>query len=770
MNPLVQLKGDFIEKANAQMVMPTYFDAKNTCITLLQLQHFQKELRALSQNEEQKNTIGGFLVSIHYDRIIPKSRRVTQYFSKGKISANSTVVGAKFGKKPDGTPYHIITHFVTEDVLNATIKRLKICIQFMQSINFDCIDNQMLDILYFSKKNRKGKEKKDTETLHKVPIAIVKARQPAYEKCLKNLGASKSMVGRMLVESANIVSFREPSYDVDISTNSVVTIYRTAEETVSLMRKLGIELPQERIVDDTTMLLYPEQLRTLQERAPYLISMAVSDLSELTLDDFDRVPGMIQISDPKDEPVVGVIDGPFETDCYCAKWVDYVPCFSSDEFRSPEVADHGTEVTSLIVDGPSFNPEYDDGCGRFRVKHFGVISGERVLSFTLLKQIRQIVESHPTIKVWNLSLGSLFPVSPNYISPVGALLDRLQSQYDVIFVVAGTNDPNETKKLAIGEPADSINSVVVNSVRRNGSIAAYTRFGPVLSFFRKPDVSYYGGDTGEELRGCTDFGEVRLKGTSFAAPWITRKMAYMIYKMHLPREIAKALLIDSASGWTAQSQDTNAIGFGVVPVSIQDIIQSRDDELKFFFYKKARSYDSMTSSIPVPRYEGKFPYVAKATMCYFPYCDRNQGVDYTNTELDIHFGRIDEKGKIHSVDDNQQAESGDYTNEEEARRLFRKWDNVKHIIEHTGPRKRAKKVYGNRQWALDVKLKERLGSRYPNGLSYGVVVTLRALDGKNRYNEFITLCMANNWLVVPLNVQQQIEIQQLAEEEVKWTQ
>lgn len=81
-----------------------------------------------------------------------------------------------------------------------------------------------------------------------------------------------------------------------------------------------------------------------------------------------------------------------------------------------------------------------------------------------------------------MSLGSELPVNPNYISPVAALLDTLESEYDIIFVVAGTNDRRCTRKLSMGDPADSINSIVVNSVRKNGEPASYTRRGPVLSF------------------------------------------------------------------------------------------------------------------------------------------------------------------------------------------------------------------------------------------------------------------------------------------------
>lgn len=76
-------------------------------------------------------------------------------------------------------------------------------------------------------------------------------------------------------------------------------------------------------------------------------------------------------------------------------------------------------------------------------------------------------------------------------------------------------------------------------------------------------------------------------------------------------------------------------------------------------------------------------------MCYFPCCSRNQGVDYTNTELDIYFGRIttlNHKGKlktsIKSINNNYQSTNDfHWLYEETARKFYRKWDNVKHIRE-----------------------------------------------------------------------------------------
>ena len=45
---------------------------------------------------------------------------------------------------------------------------------------------------------------------------------------------------------------------------------------------------------------------------------------------------------------------------------------------------------------------------------------------------------------------------------------------------------NEKK---IGAPADSLNSIIVNSVDFSNQVVSYSREGVVLSFFIKPDVS-----------------------------------------------------------------------------------------------------------------------------------------------------------------------------------------------------------------------------------------------------------------------------------------
>lgn len=97
--------------------------------------------------------------------------------------------------------------------------------------------------------------------------------------------------------------------------------------------------------------------------------------------------------------------------------------------------------------------------------------------------------------------------------------------------------------------------------------------------------------------------------------------------LHLTREVAKALLADWAIGWDSAKTAENIalLGNGVVPI--------KDEQ---------------------------YPYVVKATMVYSPKTSRNQGVDYTNTELNVKFGPLNTKG-IQSINkDRQYDDSGGY--------------------------------------------------------------------------------------------------------------
>lgn len=101
-----------------------------------------------------------------------------------------------------------------------------------------------------------------------------------------------------------------------------------------------------------------------------------------------------------------------------------------------------------------------------------------------------------------------------------------------------------------------------------------------MSFFAKPDVSYYGGSEDQYIQVCEPLGAANVAGTSFAAPWIARKLSYLIDVLGLSREIAKAMIIDAARDWNENPtpEEVALYGHGVVPIKIGDIVQSKDDE------------------------------------------------------------------------------------------------------------------------------------------------------------------------------------------------
>lgn len=107
-------------------------------------------------------------------------------------------------------------------------------------------------------------------------------------------------------------------------------------------------------------------------------------------------------------------------------------------------------------------------------------------------------------------------------------------------------------------------------------------------------------------------------------------------------------------------------------------------------------------------------------------------------------------------------------NEKIARKGFRKWDNVKHIQDEVKDKPVARKSYDNKLWGMSIKTKERLKSRDGIGIRFGVVVTLKEINGVNRIDDFIQLCNLNGWLVNKVDVQNRIDIYQKADEDIEF--
>lgn len=703
------------------------------------LQSKLQSLREFWMNEDKP--FSGILISVHYNKIVAKTNRISGLF-KGDQS-NYAIVGAKFNTEKTK---HIITYFLEDADIEDSIKLLEnvskvLTIYFTDGISKEVFEQKILfDQIDFKKYFL-------SKTLFRQIVADV------------------SYIDDFEVEMAR-------KHDKE----SIITLFDIGVDVKSVFNKIGIDILSSRILDNRTVYLDENQMNLLYEKAPYLVAMATENLSDLSPDDFieEYESDITSIPNPGIEPTIGVIDTLFDKRVYFSKWVEYHDMVDDNIPKGQNDYRHGTAVSSIIVDGPKMNPWLDDGCGRFKVRHFGVAAGAQFSSFTIIKLIKTIIESNKDIKVWNISLGSNQEINDNFISAEAAVLDQIQHENDVIFVVAGTNKSREDVN-KIGSPADSINSMVVNAVTKSGLSTKYSRKGLALSFFAKPDVSYYGGSEEQYIQVCEPLGATFVAGTSFAAPWIARKLAYLIDVLGLNREIAKALIIDAARGWNdaPTPEEVALYGHGIVPIKITDIIQTPEDEIRFLVTDVSEKWNTYNYHFPIPLKADTYPYYARATMCYFPLCDRAQGVDYANTELNLHFGRIQDDGKLNEINDDKQnlddiGESRSYILEGDARERFRKWDNVKYIAEKVKDRRVPKKSYRNKNWGMEIKTNNRLDPEDGVGLRFGVVVTIKEMYGINRIDEFIKNCNLNGWLVNAIDIQNRIEIHEKINEEIRF--
>ena len=758
---LLKLEREFKTKAHPRIDRSISFFKGKQSFDFKDIEKTINEFKNVKEFFKDKDILKGYVVfTIRCNKIMAKSNRISWLLSFDGRHSNEWVVGSSF--YGEDNQYQQITYSISKTNLDLVISRLE----------------ELEGILINSFGGSVNKEK--LTEIYETPGSVESVFNGNVKKShFVSTCQQMTYIKEVLVDFSSFETAEE---------NAIVNLFKVPSvSSKEILSKLNIE-PIPSGLPEGIYLLKKEDVNKLGNAVPYLIVNQTTDFSKF---ENSEVQGAAYedksfIPSPRNEPIIGVIDGLFAKDRkdlfddpYFSDWVENIPMLENPS-TSLDVMDfaHGTEVDSLLVDLPRLNPDLDDGCGHFRVRHFGIATRYGVSVAYMLNTIRRIVEDpkNSDIKVWNLCLGStLVEVSKSYISLEGALLDELQSNNpNIVFVVSGTNkERNSNVPKRIGAPADSINSIVVNSCTFNDQPASYSKCGPALSFFIKPDVSTYGGDNDEELFVWSPWGKWKNSGTSFAAPLISRKMAFLMGVMNLDRTVAKALLIDSALKWDdGYLKQSNYLGRGIVKPSIKEIVKGEEDEIKFFVQGRSKEYMTYTYSLPVPVCEDKkYHYRARATLCYFPKCSRNQGVDYTNTELALQFGRLRKGNKgIDTIDKYRHYLEDGFTFESEARETFRKWDNLKTVVDFFP----SKNIVGkdvlneeNKNWGIAVSYNERGDGVRSNSVDWGLVITLKATDGINRYLDFVHACEFNGWLVTPIIYENFITLKARLDEDIE---
>ena len=79
---------------------------------------------------------------------------------------------------------------------------------------------------------------------------------------------AKTSFVNYVVDSFYVQRFDIATSDVDESINSIITLYKTDVPTYDLLRTIGIDVINAKMIDDTTILLSPDEITLLKSKAP----------------------------------------------------------------------------------------------------------------------------------------------------------------------------------------------------------------------------------------------------------------------------------------------------------------------------------------------------------------------------------------------------------------------------------------------------------------------------------------------------------------------
>ncbi|MEA4821699.1 MAG: hypothetical protein VB122_05680, partial [Erysipelotrichales bacterium] len=128
MNELLQLKGTLHQKTNNSRPGSPRLP-QGAVVNVNHLEKLKRDLEELKRFWDKDNYINGALISVFYIDVIAKSRRISAYFCKGSENSNNTVVGTRFTEGE--VRKHIITHYISDELLIETINKVQICINVL---------------------------------------------------------------------------------------------------------------------------------------------------------------------------------------------------------------------------------------------------------------------------------------------------------------------------------------------------------------------------------------------------------------------------------------------------------------------------------------------------------------------------------------------------------------------------------------------------------------------------------------------------------------
>lgn len=491
-------------------------------------------------------------------------------------------------------------------------------------------------------------------------------------------------------------------------------------------------------------------------------------------------------------PVVGIIDsGVNPDDPLLRPWTvareDYVPAKYRDH-------NHGSFVAGLVVNGKILNHD-DPRFPNVNAKFVDVVAipgnGQSIREDELVAIIEEVVPKHPSVKVWNLSLGTdSEPCKDDAFSDLAATLDRIQDQHGVRFVIASGNyrevpfrgwppeDCGENDRVC--PPADSVRGITVGSIahvqRPNSRVQSeepspFSRRGPGACFLPKPEVVHYGGNcdrSGQyQQTGILSInGDRKLAesvGTSFSTPLVSGLLAniYEALGRDASHVLAKALLVHSAliQSKVIRAEELRYRGFGV-PADLLRVLTCDQHSATLIFEpgEVKPGLDFVKENFPIPdclRTEGgKVRGEFLMTLAYDPPLDIACGAEYCLRNVEVSLGTYDpedplkpeHRGKI-------PCEPRDISKLYERNLVENgfKWSPIK-VYRQDFPRGTA-----GEHWRIVVSAHDRHGVRRTEPTSVALVLTVRDPERQQPvYDEIVAKMTQSGWITQDLRMSDRV--------------
>ncbi|WP_338974145.1 S8 family serine peptidase [Spiroplasma endosymbiont of Tricholauxania praeusta] len=540
------------------------------------------------------------------------------------------------------------------------------------------------------------------------------------------------------IEDITIKFFEKQSY------SPIISIYEIIDFKIfkKMLLEDGILIADNEIVANEFLNININDLNKVIDKDPFIIFQAVEDV-EITFDDSNKQVDNYNleiISSKNNGEKIGIID----TNCiFHNSWQTYHTDggnFLPSIFESSY--EHGTKVASLIIGNDYLNPNFSDNLGEFNVKTFEALPLGKINLFYLMKTVEKIVRENNDIKIWNLSLGAP-RVDYNKLSVFGKLLDILQFECDVQFIVASGND----KLNKLHSPADSFSAISVGAVYETNNedlkVSKYTGVGNVFGIFEKPSTYEIGNDFGAKdcsnnfLQMLNSTNEVIIDaGTSFAAPLVTRKVAFLKQKYSISLETSRAVI--------------NYLTKISYPIANLSFLENGDT----FIFVEGEIKAGERKEIPI-----KLPFnivkrVTKFTVGYsvsYNVAKPKIKIDeYSCVEISMKlvYKYLTEEGKIRTtniVKPNKRAKiDGEDAEEIELRKNFGKYDPNKVVIDQNFSNNKGIKINKDFDSFSLVATRVDLFDHISKPIKYGAIIHLKETE-KGSLNDFIKLNFENIW-------------------------